>query len=398
MGPFVPDIISDELNLVIGFFIGMGFGFVLEQAGFSSSRKLTGLFYGRDFTVLRVFFTAAVTAMSGVILLGYAGLLDVSIIYINPTYLFAAIIGGVIMGVGFVVGGYCPGTSVCAMSIGKIDALFFVLGGLLGVVVFGEFYPVIEPLYDGSFFGDITAFSVLGVSPGAFALGLILVAVAAFIVTTRIEKKVNPDAVSRQFPFVRHILAGTGVVALGVVLLVLPDRKTHLLSEVSDPDYLQSHPVKSISADELAFRILDRDPSLLLIDLREGTDSTRVRLPGAMPIPVADIIGKGWRDLLIQKRKKKIFLADDEMSEREAGALALRLGYENVEILAGGMKEFAGTIMHAGPLPENPTMAERDEYRFRTRAAERITTMVKEEGAPRQVVKLVKKVAGGCGA
>ncbi len=65
MGPFVPDLISDQLNLVVALFLGIGFGFVLEQAGFSSSRRLAGVFYGYDFTVLRVFFTAAVTAMSG---------------------------------------------------------------------------------------------------------------------------------------------------------------------------------------------------------------------------------------------------------------------------------------------------------------------------------------------
>ena len=120
MGPFVPDIIPDQLNLVFGLLLGIAFGFVLEQAGFSSSRKLTGLFYGRDFTVLRVFFTGAITAMIGVILLGYYGLLDTDIIYINPTYLWPAIVGGLIMGVGFVVGGYCPGTSGCGGFPGRI--------------------------------------------------------------------------------------------------------------------------------------------------------------------------------------------------------------------------------------------------------------------------------------
>ena len=54
MGPFVPDIISDQLNLVVALILGIGFGFVLEQAGFSSSRRLAGLFYGYDFTVLQV--------------------------------------------------------------------------------------------------------------------------------------------------------------------------------------------------------------------------------------------------------------------------------------------------------------------------------------------------------
>jgi uncharacterized membrane protein YedE/YeeE len=129
MGPFVPEVISDQLNLVVALVLGIGFGFALEQAGFSSSRRLAGVFYGYDFTVLRVFFTAAITAMSGVLLLGYFGFLDTEAIFVNPTWLFPAIVGGAIMGVGFVLGGYCPGTSVCAAAIGKIDAMFFVGGG-----------------------------------------------------------------------------------------------------------------------------------------------------------------------------------------------------------------------------------------------------------------------------
>ena len=187
MGPFVPDIITDQLNLVFGFLLGVAFGFVLEQAGFSSSRKLTGLFYGRDFTVLRVFFSAAITAMIGVILLGYYGLLDTDIIFINPTYLWPAIVGGVIMGVGFVVGGYCPGTSVCGAAIGKIDAMVFIVGGMLGVFLFGEGYPLYDAFFTSSYLGDLTVPASLGMSQGVFALLLIAVAVAAFIITTSLE-------------------------------------------------------------------------------------------------------------------------------------------------------------------------------------------------------------------
>ena len=84
MAPFVPAPITDPLNLVVALLLGIGFGFVLEQAGFSSSRRLAGVFYGYDFSVLRVFFTAAVTAMSGVILLGWLGLLDTTLIFVNP--------------------------------------------------------------------------------------------------------------------------------------------------------------------------------------------------------------------------------------------------------------------------------------------------------------------------
>jgi hypothetical protein len=55
MGPLVVNgIISENTNLFLAFLIGIGFGFVLEQCGFSSSRKLAGVFYGYDTVVLKV--------------------------------------------------------------------------------------------------------------------------------------------------------------------------------------------------------------------------------------------------------------------------------------------------------------------------------------------------------
>lgn len=108
MGPLVPDFIGNELNFVVAILIGIAFGFILEQAGFSTSKKLVGLFYGYDFTVLRVFFTAGVTAMIGVVALGHFGLLDLSLIYVNPLFVWSAIVGGLIMGLGFVIGGSVP--------------------------------------------------------------------------------------------------------------------------------------------------------------------------------------------------------------------------------------------------------------------------------------------------
>jgi hypothetical protein len=87
MGPLVPDIISNNLNFIVALVIGILFGAILEQAGFSTSKKLVGLFYGYDFTVLRVFFTAGLVAMIGVMGLAHFGLLDMSLVYINPTFL-----------------------------------------------------------------------------------------------------------------------------------------------------------------------------------------------------------------------------------------------------------------------------------------------------------------------
>ncbi|MBN1113441.1 MAG: YeeE/YedE family protein [Bacteroidales bacterium] len=200
MGPLVAqDIISSEWNFVIALLIGIGFGFVLEQAGFSSSKKLAGVFYGYDFVVLRVFFTAAITAMVGLIFLNYLGLIDMSLVYINPTYLYSTIVGGAIMGVGFILGGFCPGTGVCAAAIGKIDAWFFLLGIFIGIFFFAEAYDLFHDLYlglsDPAAFQEgtrnIKVYDQIGISGNLFAFGMIIMALVAFIVTAQIEKKVK---------------------------------------------------------------------------------------------------------------------------------------------------------------------------------------------------------------
>ena len=98
------------LDLLIALLIGIGFGISLEQAGFSSSRKLAGMFYGYDTTVIKVFFTAAIVALIGSQLLSFFGLLDLTKVYVNEYYVAASIVGGIIMGAGFIMGGFCPGT------------------------------------------------------------------------------------------------------------------------------------------------------------------------------------------------------------------------------------------------------------------------------------------------
>lgn len=185
----VNEIISPDTNLLIAFLIGIGFGFVLEGSGFSSSRKLAGMFYGYDTTVLKVFFTAAITAMVGLLFFSLFGWIDLDFVYINPTYITSAIVGGVVMGVGFIMGGFCPGTAFCAISIGKIDALAFIGGLTLGIVFFTEGYPIFEEMYKANFIGTPTMNELLDIPRGVFALGLILMAFVMFWVGEWAEKK-----------------------------------------------------------------------------------------------------------------------------------------------------------------------------------------------------------------
>jgi uncharacterized protein len=190
MGPLVTNgIISENLNLFLAFIIGIGFGFVLEKSGFSSSRKLAGIFYGYDAVVLKVFFTGAITCMLGLLFFSLFGWIDLSLVYINPTYLTSAIVGGIIMGAGFIIGGYCPGTSVCGAAIGKLDGMIFVGGLFIGVLIFGLGYKLWEGLYMAKNLGSPKISSALGLSDGIFALLLILAALGMFWVAELAEKK-----------------------------------------------------------------------------------------------------------------------------------------------------------------------------------------------------------------
>ncbi|MBE0652334.1 MAG: YeeE/YedE family protein [Bacteroidales bacterium] len=190
MGPLVSyEIISPDTNLLLAFLIGIGFGFVLESAGFSSSRKLAGVFYGYDTVVLKVFFTAGLTAMLGLLFLSLFGWIDLSLVYINPTYLYSAIAGGVIMGAGFIMGGFCPGTSFCAASIGKIDAMVFIGGLFLGILIFGEGYALWDEFYYAKFMGIPKISEALGMKDGLMALVIVLMAFAMFWVGEWAEKK-----------------------------------------------------------------------------------------------------------------------------------------------------------------------------------------------------------------
>jgi uncharacterized protein len=190
MGPLsVNELISGNTNLFLAFIIGTAFGFVLEQSGFSSSRKLAGVFYGYDTVVLKVFFTAAITAMLGLLFFSLFGWIDLNMVYIKPTYVTSCIIGGVIMGAGFIMGGYCPGTSFCGASIGKLDAMVFIIGLFLGVFIFGIGYNAWKGMYLANFLGFPKVSATLGLTDGVFALLLIIIALGMFRVAEWAEKK-----------------------------------------------------------------------------------------------------------------------------------------------------------------------------------------------------------------
>jgi hypothetical protein len=173
--------------LVVSIVLGFFFGFFLERAGFSSARKLTAQFYLKDFAVLKVMFTAIVVSMLGLAYLGVLGWIDMSQIYVPPTFLWPQIVGGLLLGSGFIVGGYCPGTSVVAAAIGKLDALFFIAGIFLGIFVFGNELPNFAKFNSSGSMGALTLPLWLDVNVGLVVLAVVVIALAAFWVGERCE-------------------------------------------------------------------------------------------------------------------------------------------------------------------------------------------------------------------
>jgi len=171
---------NDEVSLIVAFIIGIGFGFFLERGGFGSGRLLAAQFYFTDMRVFKVMFTAIVTAMIGVFYLSWIGWLDISLIYYGNTYLLAQSLGGLILGIGFVIGGYCPGTSVVSISTGRVDGIFYALGGFFGIFIFGEFYPMISGFVNSTYMGMINIPQLLDINYGLVLFAVILMAIGGF--------------------------------------------------------------------------------------------------------------------------------------------------------------------------------------------------------------------------
>ena len=200
MGPLYPlEIINENINLLIAFFIGIVFGGFLEAAGFTNTRKLTGVFYGYDMTVLKVFFTAALTATAGLFLMHNYGVIDLTHIFYPNTYWLPTLVGALIMALGFIIGGFCPGTSFCAASTGKIDALVFVAGVLLGIYFYAFTYePLFEKFRNSTAMGEVNIADWLGINQGLFIFIMIIIALVSFIFADWVQKKVNKNKSSEE--------------------------------------------------------------------------------------------------------------------------------------------------------------------------------------------------------
>jgi uncharacterized membrane protein YedE/YeeE len=229
-------------SLQLAGLIGFCFGLLLERAGFGNPKKLVAVFFLKDFAVLKVMFTAIVVCIVGLLYFSVFGWIDLSKVYLLPTFLWPQMVGGFILGVGFVVGGYCPTTSVVAMVSGRLDGLIFVGGMILGSLIFAELYPLLESFYNAGSMGEIRLSDVLGLQSGLVALFVCIMAVCAYWFVEKVESSFGELDVlplgsgrAKRWSAVLLILLG------GLLAILNPDRiaKKRAETTVSSPSAAQ---------------------------------------------------------------------------------------------------------------------------------------------------------------
>lgn len=151
------------MKLLLGLAIGMAIGAVMQLGGASSYRKILGSLLLKDLHVIKlILMTIAVTTV-GIYALDLVHLAHMDI---KPTYIVGIAVAGLIFGVGFAISGYCPGTCVLASAEGKTDAVFTLLGGLVGAAIYALVYPFMAPLIGLTNFGEITIPGIFNITNG----------------------------------------------------------------------------------------------------------------------------------------------------------------------------------------------------------------------------------------
>jgi rhodanese-related sulfurtransferase/uncharacterized membrane protein (DUF485 family) len=333
--------------------IGFAFGFTLEMSGFGDSRKLAAQFYFKELTVIKVMFTAIVTAM--VLLFGAVGLgiLDFNQVWVNPTYLASGILGGLIMGVGFIVGGFCPTTSLASASTGKIDGMLFMLGGFVGAFLFGETEQYFDNWYNNAgYYGRLTLDQVFHLPVGVVVLLVVLMALFMFWGSEQLERIIGKRDMSHE-PRLR--LVGAGVLfalALAVVFIGSPS----LTDKYNKVKFTRTVDEKQVtySADEmLSNRLVFITPAEafkarynqamnpVYIDVRSEADFNLYHVEGAINIPV-ERIQEVVPVLLTEPATNSVFIlmSNDETAAVKAWKTLVASSLSNSYILEGGVNNW----------------------------------------------------------
>lgn len=347
MAPFplpLTDLLGSGGSYIVYLLIGIAFGAVLEVAGFGNSKILAAQFYFKDLTVLKVMFTAIIVAMVLIFGATALGLLDFNLVWVNPTYMMPGIVGGLIMGVGFIVGGFCPGTSLVSAATGKLDGLFFVMGAFFGIFLFGETVGSFESFWYSTYMGRFTLPELFQVDTGVVVLGVVLMALFMFWGGEHLERIFGGKDL-KAAPRWRYGAAGVLVLmSVGVLLIGQPttaDKWARI--ETEKEALLQSRAVQ-ITPGELLDLIYSDHLSVRMLDVRAESDYNTFHILDAERLPPDEIYSKIPDLQLAPANTVFVLMSNDEAAATEVWRTLTAESVPNVYILEGGINNWLTTF------------------------------------------------------
>jgi hypothetical protein len=131
------------MTIVLAIILGILFGFALQRVGATNPQNIINMMRLTDLHLMKAIFFAIGISSTLLFLLMTLGVIDAGHLSVKSSYI-GVILGGVMLGLGFAVAGYCPGTSLTALANGRKDALVFVGGGLVGALIYTLVYGSIK--------------------------------------------------------------------------------------------------------------------------------------------------------------------------------------------------------------------------------------------------------------
>lgn len=330
--------------------LGFAFGYVLEISGFGDSRKLAGQFYFKELTVLKVMFTAIVVAMVLIFIAVGLGLLDYNAIWVNPTYLWSGILGGLIMGVGFIIGGYCPGTSLVSAATLKIDGIFFVLGTLTGIFFLGETVGFYEDFFNGSYYGRLTIMDWLNLPNGVVVTIVMFMALFMFWGSEQLERIFGKRDLAKEPKWRIAWGAGLALLAVAVIFIGQPTTADKWQKVALTKGAALTAREVQIHPGELLTSMADDLLKVILLDVRSEADYNLFHIKGARlvdPQQLAELA----KELLVETAGSTVYVvtSNDEAAATEAWKTLVAESVPNVYILEGGVNNWISVFGEEDP-------------------------------------------------
>jgi rhodanese-related sulfurtransferase len=202
-----------------------------------------------------------------------------------------------------------------------------------------------------------------------------------------------------------RVILSIAAIGMGVIIAAIPQNTTHPYKLSADELLEEAYGrVQYYSPDEVADLIIQKDPSFLLIDVRDQDEYEKFSLPGSINIPLPSLLTDEWIPYLDQDVRMNIFYSNGSLKANEAWMISRQLGFENNFVLEGGLNYWAETIMN----PSKPESTSPDEefakYDFRQGASMALgggAMNPRSDSKPSAKPKIKtspkkKRAAGGC--